>query len=159
MTLRTDQELENALGALLSNSGQSRDVYNHAYDSDKVIKKWKNYSETEMGCSANNWLEWQIWCHLKGTEFESRFAKCHEISQSGLYLVMQKLDVCGIDDQKEVDAIDWPSFLNDIIAFNFGRTENGDIQCLDYSSVRQGHYLNLTRKSSLLDYDPLADLK
>lgn len=158
MTLRIDAELEQSLGSLLSSKGQSRDVYNHINDSDKVIKKWKNYNDSSLGCSANNWLEWQIWCHIKETEYKDRFAECYEISQSGLYLVMQKLEVCELKDQQEVDAFDWPIFLNDIIAFNFGRTETGIIKCLDYSSVREGYFLNLKKKSSLKNYDPFEDL-
>lgn len=154
MALMTDQDLEQVVGELLSDMGNSRDVYEHLNNPNLVIKKWKNYSENCLGCSSTNWLEWQIWCNVKDTEYGKHFAKCHQISQSGLYLVMERLDVCTLKDQQQVDAIDWPVFLNDVLAFNFGRDKNGVIKCLDYSSTRDGYFLNLARKSTLLGNDP-----
>lgn len=154
MPLYKDAELAAKVGNLISDVGKSRNVFEYLGNEELVIKKWKDYSKIEMGCSANNWLEWQIWHCLKNSKYEEKFARCDSISQSGLYLAMEKLAPLTLSDQKLVAAEDWPVFLTDKLAHNFGKDKSGNVKCLDYSSVKADSLLNLSPYSNSLQYDP-----
>lgn len=155
MRLLTDKELEECLGPLVSDKGTSRNVHEHKCYSDRVIKVCKPYLNDKFS-TENNWYEWFIYKGLKNSKYEKQFAECFDVSETGKYLVMEKLNVCPSNDASMISNMEWPAFLSDRLSHNFGKTGSGEIKCLDYSLVKTEYLLNLKTSNEARAYDPFG---
>jgi hypothetical protein len=106
-------------------SGMSRHVYDHPSDPTKVIK-----AETTAG-RFQNVMEWEFWQAYKHAPAVARWlAPCHEISNSGAFLIMTKAR--DLDESEKPSHL--PKFLTDHKLGNFGKIGK-QIVCRDYGFV------------------------
>lgn len=104
--------------------GSTRTVYPIPGHDDKVLKVAKN------GSNAANWVEAVIYLHLTD---KSLFGKVLSVSQSGKFLVMERLDDVSAD---EVTNLQVPAWWTDRKRVNFGRSPcSGAVKIRDYALV------------------------
>lgn len=129
----------------LLGQGTSRIVYSARGRDDVVIKEQRK----TLPCS--NLVEWIVWNALKkmgedilgnatNPELKLLFAECFEISESGRYLMMERLG--KLDDTNSLQTAKWPDWLNDKKSSAFGTTATGEIKAMDYGMVDFYHVLN-----------------
>lgn len=88
-----------------------------------------------------NILEWQIWNALKSTGLRDVFGECHSISETGQYLIMERL--ADIENSDWVNVPKVPQWLNDKKPSAFGKDRNGIIKVRDYGLVDLDRALDL----------------
>src|SRR5262249_49794474 len=120
--LMTDDECKELIGI---GGGQSRCAYSVKDDSTKVIK------EAMKLPYFTNVRELFIWNAVKNTELAQIFGECHAISESGRYLVMERLDITDADKADTPDVADW---VRDVYPKSFGRNSDG-IKLRDYGNA------------------------
>jgi len=104
--------------------GSTRTVYPIPGHDDKVLKVAKN------GSNAANWAEAVIYQHVTD---KSLFGRVLSISQSGRFLVMERLDDVSPD---EVTNLQIPPWWTDRKSTNFGRSScSGEVKIRDYALV------------------------
>jgi hypothetical protein len=104
--------------------GSTRTVYPIPGHQDLVLKVAKN------GSNAANWVEAVIYWHLTDN---SQFGEVVSISESGKYLVMERLDDLPADGAATQKI---PTWWTDRKRENFGRsTSTGAIKIRDYAQV------------------------
>lgn len=91
--------------------GSFRDVFQYNLNPNWVVKIQKNNSE------FSNIKEFEIWCHVKGTEFEKYFAPCYWMSPDGRVLLQHKTKPIT-KTRKPPEFI--PTFFTDVKDDNFG---------------------------------------
>jgi len=115
--------------------GTARLAYRLKNDPEAIVKK------SILPRNFSNILEWTIWL---GVEHHDRLAmilgRCHCLSTTGLYLIMECLDDIGEDDYRLVPDI--PVWCNDRKPSAFGK-RNGQIKVRDYGMVHFDDLLNL----------------
>src|SRR5262245_37786566 len=74
-----------------------------------------------------------IWNGVKNTDLAQIFGECHAISESGRYLVMERLD--DITDADRADTPDVPEWVRDVYPGSFGRNSDGAIKLRDYGNT------------------------
>jgi len=104
-----------------------------------------------------NIVEWVIWEALvkmaddyvgatPNPNLQKLFAKCYTISESGKFLVMERLDPLGKEDP--FPRASFPAWLNDIkpAGFgedaSFGKDAHGRVKCMDYADINFYEVLN-----------------
>lgn len=132
-----DCEYEPKKGPQIGPAGSTRTAYETLGDKSYVIKV------INAGIPATNFLEWFIWCGIKHSKYRDKFAACVSISETGKYLVMERLDPLEPSDSAALKALDVPTWLNDKLPHNFGKAADGAIKCLDYGMVDFETLLNL----------------
>jgi hypothetical protein len=80
-----------------------------------------------------NIIEWILWNAVKKTPLAGVFAECLAISETGQYLIMERLDDLTKSDWINVPNV--PGWLNDKKPSAFGKNSNGDIKVRDYAVV------------------------
>lgn len=91
--------------------GSFRDVFQYNLNSNWVVKIQRNNDE------FSNIKEFEIWCFVKGTEFEKYFAPCYWMSPDGKVLLQHKTKpITKIRRPPEFI----PSFFTDVKDDNFG---------------------------------------
>lgn len=113
--------MHSALGPWIG-TGMCRRVFNNLLDGTAVIKL-----EDCNGSRFQNVLEWETWCHVKGTEHAIWFAPCLWISASGGILIQRKTSV----PTKFPDKL--PLYLTDTKRSNYGMVD-GRFVCHDYGT-------------------------
>ncbi|MEA1071745.1 hypothetical protein [Sphingomonas sp. LY160] len=117
-----DADIEAKLGQLLSDEGSSRRVYSITDDNDLVVKEGLNAPY------AANLKEWQVWSEIVGTAMADTFAECRAVSETGRYLVMERLDTNLGGKAKPAT----PVWLTDRKRSCLGVSSNGAVKVLDY---------------------------
>ncbi len=117
-----EADIEANIGSLLSEKGSSRIVYIFNGTDDLVIKAGRSAP------FAANRKEWEIWKEIADSEMANIFAKCHAISDTGKYLVMERLNP-DLGDQERPAT---PTWLTDRKASCLGVSSKGTVKVLDY---------------------------
>jgi hypothetical protein len=126
MGLITDAAARAMRGAFIGR-GVTREVCEHATDPTKVVKMiHKKHTPIPMA----NFIEWIIWCSVRETPLHEIFGECFDISESGDFLIMERLDDISKADWADVPR--FPDWLNDRKQSAFGKNANG-IKCRDYA--------------------------
>lgn len=132
--LRPDQEFEDLVKGLTPlPGGNHRDVFIHPNDTTRVIKRAK------YDFAGANLIEWFVWAGVKADHRAKLFAPCYQISHTGRFLVMQRLDKLTKD--RWADAPVMPVWFTDPKPENFGILD-GEVRCLDYGTIKWPDWLN-----------------
>ncbi len=135
-TNMADADIEQLIESEPFATGTSRYAYNLKTDPDAVVKK------SVLPRHLCNVLEWIIW---RGAEKHDNLARvlgrCHCLSNTGQYLIMERLDDIVQDDHQMVP--DLPEWCNDLKPSSFGK-RGGLIKVRDYGSVDFEVLLNRT---------------
>jgi hypothetical protein len=86
-----------------------------------------------------NVIEWIVWNSMKQTTLKQYFGECLSISETGRYLIMERLDDISPADYKACPTM--PNWLNDLKPSNFGKDQSGQIRLRDYANVQLGKQL------------------
>lgn len=105
----------------LIGSGIHRQVYEHEYDDDLVIKI--ECADTKIFANVR---EWTTWCELQDNPMSKYLAPCVNISENGLILIQKKTKPM----KKYPEMI--PAFFTDTKIQNYG-TYKGKFCCHDYA--------------------------
>jgi hypothetical protein len=121
-----DEEFEKLLGELL-NSGGGRHAFDVPTNPDVVVKK------VHVGFVGANIIEWIVWNTVQESKWEKTFGRCHAISTTGTYLMMERLSDLPENLRKSLPKL--PDWVRDKWANNFGVNRNGDIKIRDYANI------------------------
>ena len=135
--------------------GTSRVVYAVVGHDDLAIK------ESNGSLHLENIIEWIVWNAVEKMQTDGlsnspnhdlvkMFAKTYSISQSGRFLVMERLNRGRADaiTANDIFKNSWPDWLNDKKPSAFGRDDAGNIRVLDYAGVDFYRALNPKNKSN-----------
>jgi hypothetical protein len=116
---------------LLIGEGSARRVYGMKKNKELVIKELKTKEQIDSKDNSNK-QEWEVWNKIRNWQRDSAlFGKCERISDSGRYLVMERLN-----DLTATDKIpSTPVWLTDRKRENFGKTQDGQIKVRDYGQL------------------------
>jgi hypothetical protein len=122
-----DTDFEARLGERI-NAGNTREVFKDRLESKRVIKR-------ALGARvAGNWMEHMIWTAARDTRWAPVIAECFAISESGLFLSMERLEVPLPSEQyRNIPML--PLWLNDLKSKNFGVAAGNRIKVCDYAMV------------------------
>jgi hypothetical protein len=119
-----DAFFQSCNGGLIRN-GSTRDAYAITCHPDKVIKVGTKPAY------VTNWVEIVTYLKVRNKIY---FAEIFSWSQSGKYLVMERLT--PLSSRAELNGWKLPEFVNDYLKTeNFGKTATGTIKCLDYGMI------------------------
>ncbi|QYJ98237.1 hypothetical protein K0J45_03060 [Shewanella alkalitolerans] len=104
--------------------GTSREVFS-VKGKNYVVKKALKESDTTC-----NWRE--VTSYLNYVEDRYRLAQIHSWSESGMYLVMEKIEV----DSVATSSFDYPAWVTDRKPTNIGRAYDKTIKLCDYASIK-----------------------
>jgi hypothetical protein len=107
--------------------GTSREVFDVATDQLVIVKR------QIIRFPGANIMEWQIWNAVKSTAAGGVFGQCHSISETGQYLIMERLDDITQADWGNVPNV--PAWLNDKKPSAFGKDASGLVKVRDYALV------------------------
>jgi hypothetical protein len=131
--LMSDRDILPMIGAELGR-GVSRTVYLHNGHDDVVIK-----AHNRLPCRANH-TEWLLYNQMRSVPpLRTLFARVWGLSDSGCYLVMERLEPL---DERNLPA--FPAFLIDRKRENFGLSAEGQVKCLDYGDIDLSSVLGLS---------------
>lgn len=106
-------ELFDAILGDFIGSGCSREVFQHPYEKNWVVKVENG------GMSGDNFSEYNVWQSVKYTENAKWFAPCEYISPNGMILIQRKTSpLYGATKNKIPEKIPW--FFTDLHCKNFG---------------------------------------
>jgi hypothetical protein len=114
--------------------GSCREVFDVIGDRSVVMKK---QLITFPGC---NMLEWFIWNAISSSPLGDVFGKCHAISETGRYLIMERLNTLTPVDLPV--TVNIPMWFTDRKGSGFGKDANGNTKIRDYSLLKLGMALN-----------------
>lgn len=123
----SDGDIQGILVSPNFNKTGARRVYLVRDDPDVVVKEAKN------AWPGTNIMEWQIWSAIKDSDLADSFAECISISESGRYLIMEKLD--PITDNDFINVPRLPRWWNDTKQDALAKTKSGFVKVLDYGLV------------------------
>ena len=113
--------------------GGAREAFAVKNNPSVVIKK------VHLPFVGPNVIEWIIWRSMKDTPLGKLFGECLTISETGRYLVMERLeDIVEADYNSTPTMPDW---LNDLKPSNFGKNSSGAIKLRDYANIQIGKQL------------------
>jgi len=107
-------------------SGSAREVFDVPSDPSVVIKRGRNIYP------GSNMVEWIIWSAIKTSPLAATFGECRSISETGQYLMMERLDDLAQSDLADIPRI--PVWTNDRKPNAFGKA-GGRIKLRDYGMV------------------------
>ena len=146
---KPDTYFENLLDGEAIAEGTTRRVYAVKGRGDVVIKK------TKTPWPGTNIIEWTVWNALQqmgedilgnnpNLDLKNLFATCLEISETGRFLMMERLT--ALDQSDRVEMAKFPDWLNDKKPNAFGKV--GDkIKVMDYAGVDFYAVLNPKNRS------------
>ena len=108
--------------------GSSREAFNVLGNNSVIIKKQRI---PFPGC---NMMEWFIWNAAKDSSLASLFGQCHAISDTGRFLIMERLDTIDPPDLPQLPHV--PQWFTDRKPSAFGRAANGTIKIRDYGMIK-----------------------
>ena len=129
--LQADQTLAGLCGQVIG-TGSTRNVYEYVGEPDWVIKAYHRPATPP----SSNFIEWTICGAVKGTQFEPLFGQCFAFSETGRFLVMEKLNDIPKGFQGARPRV--PDWLHDLKVTAFGLNANGEVKCRDYGQVDIG---------------------
>lgn len=123
--------------------GGSRAVYADSQDDAWVIKVMlRSY----CGPNFSEWLIWQTLKAMPGCmgisatkqNYFRLFAECFHISETGKFLVMERMWPLGKSDQQSLANFQnqLPIWVTDRRTKNFGKDSNGVIKVTDYAQIK-----------------------
>lgn len=123
-----DDAFAKLLGSCIGGTGApgARTVYAVKGDPDVVIKEADN--------PAANRIEARVWDAIRGTTWESDFGRVISISDSGRFLMMERLNDITRQDAAHTPTL--PIWLTDVWWPNMGRNAEGKIKIRDYASIK-----------------------
>lgn len=130
LALMPDSEFERIIQPSCIGSGRARSVYGVEGDQAVVIKKM------DLPCAAANFFEWFIWNAVKTTKWGNVFGRCIAISESGRYLMMERLDDIQETEYRQTPTV--PKWLQDVKPSNFGKNLRPSYTHLRQYSQRAG---------------------
>lgn len=83
--LKSDLEMESQMGVQIGH-GTSRDAFSVKNDDKVVIKR------VHLPIPAANFIEHILWNAVRGSKYRDAFGRVHAISESGRYLMMERLE-------------------------------------------------------------------
>lgn len=114
--------------------GTTRHAYRMKGDPNAIVKRSirpRHYS---------NFLEWTIWLGSEShPQLEAVLGRCHCLSVTGEYLIMERLDDIGVEDYHLISDV--PAWFNDKKPSAFGK-RNGLVKIRDYGMVNFPDLLN-----------------
>lgn len=122
-----DQVLEACLGALIG-EGSRRAVYRYSTDVRFVLKREKKLPPIE------NIVEWVLWNELRDSSYSIHLGKLFAISESGRFLVMERLESISLNDYAK--SPDVPLWLADVKPDMFGKNVEGLVKVRDYGNLK-----------------------
>ena len=134
----SDAECQALISAPELGRGGARTVYPVDDDGCAVIKK------INVPFVGANVMEWHIWCAIRDTDLAPSFGQCKAISESGRFLVMERLDDISESDRSDTPAM--PQWVGDVWWNNFGKNHQGQIKMRDYANVALGEVLASAEK-------------
>jgi hypothetical protein len=137
--LKTDAEMEKVCGKEFA-GGTSRNAHDVIGNPDAVIKKMK------LKSPAANFSEQLIWSSLQGTDMEKEFGQILGISESGRYLMMERLSDLTEEEYKLVKYP--PDWLKDVKISAYGKNSKGEIKLRDYGMFDIGPALATAKKKA-----------
>lgn len=130
----SDADIEAMIEAEPFASGTARVAYRLKNDSDAIVKK------SIRPRHFSNIIEWAIWLGAENhPELAAILGRCHCLSVSGQYLVMERLDDISKEDYTLVPDV--PVWFNDRKPSAFGKRD-GVIKIRDYGLVSFDDLLN-----------------
>lgn len=107
--------------------GSSREVFCHATESGLVVKRAINHP-------GANFVEANIWNAVESKpELAALFGPCVAISESGKFLIMEKLTDLDAADEALFPPV--PDWVSDLLAKNVGKNAAGNLKIRDYGMV------------------------
>jgi hypothetical protein len=132
----SDTDIEMLIEAEPFAKGTARHAYRMKSDPNAIVKKSiqpRNYS---------NFLEWTIWLGSEPhPQLENVLGRCHCLSVTGKYLIMERLDDIEKADYRLIRDV--PAWCNDTKPSAFGKRD-GVIKIRDYGMVHFSDLLNLS---------------
>jgi hypothetical protein len=113
--------------------GGARVTFGVKDDPSVVIKK------VHLPFVGANVIEWIIWAAVKDTPLGMLFGECRSISETGRYLIMERLEDISESDYSSTPTM--PNWLNDLKPSNFGKSASGAIKLRDYATIQIGKQL------------------
>ncbi len=128
LPLMTDQQFIQLLDHSAFGKGAARHAFRVPTDPDVVVKK------TVRPHPGSNMTEWLIWQAAAAAQNNLRevLGRCISISESGTYLMMERLDDLNPSDYADIPDV--PTWFNDPKPDAFGK-RNGVIKIRDYGLV------------------------
>ena len=136
--LMSDAECQALISAPELGKGGARTVYPVDGDPEAVIKK------INLQFVGANVMEWHIWSAIRNTELAPSFGQCKAISESGRFLVMERLDDISESDRPKTPSM--PEWVGDVWWKSFGQDHQGKIKIRDYANVDLGELLASAEK-------------
>ncbi|WP_296076695.1 hypothetical protein [uncultured Agrobacterium sp.] len=132
-------------------SGTTRNVFEMRGDPTLVIKEMK---EPFPIANVTEWIIWgavrkmadDIMGNTPNAETQNLFAKCHNISQSGKYLIMERLSPLKVTDTIVRSA--FPDWINDSKRDAYGWSADGTMKVMDYAMIDFYEVLNPKNRTS-----------
>jgi hypothetical protein len=119
-----DADLEARLGGFIAD-GTTREVFADRQHETRIIKR------ALEGRVFGNWVEYFVWTGARDTRWANVIAQCFEISLSGRYLSMERVQPLERARYGDVPFIPW--WLQDLQPDNFGVDADGNIKVCDYA--------------------------
>ena len=129
--LLTDAEAANLIAGDPLGKGGARTGYAHPTDARKVIKV------VHGPFVGPNLIEWFVWNWIKDTDLAALFGECFAVSETGKYLVMERLDSIP----KDTVTPTLPAWVRDVWSNNFGQNADGVVKIRDYANVSMSETL------------------
>lgn len=123
----SDRMIEDRMGARID-EGSSRVAYEYTGDSRFIIKR------AIFAPPSDNIIEWSIWRLIRQSPLGDRFGEIFAVSESGRYLVMERLDSITLADYASTPDI--PPWLGDVKPAAFGKSASGFVKVRDYGSLK-----------------------
>ena len=114
--IRSDVDLAGLRGEMIG-EGTTRKTFAVRNDQKLVVK------EAKPRAIDANWTEYLVWNAGRVTRWAPVLGAVHSISESGQYLVMERLS--DLTEEDGFRAPDIPYWLNDLKKENFGKAVDG----------------------------------
>lgn len=152
MKIEPDSYFKSLISDEKIGSGTARDVYAVKERNDVVIKV------QTIPFPHSNMVEWIVWGALErmgeeilgnetNQDLKNIFAECFKISETGKYLLMERLEQSEPFDKETL--IHCPSWFNDRKPSAFGKSNNGTTKILDYGMIDFYEVLNPKNRKNL----------
>lgn len=122
-----DALIEARLGKEIAR-GSSRIAYEYQDDPAFIVK------QATTNPPNDNVMEWNIWRFIQKSDLERVFGRIAAVSESGRYIVMERLDSITLSEYGLTPDI--PSWLGDVKPDSFGRNASGFYKVRDFGSMR-----------------------
>lgn len=108
-------------------SGLQRDVFSIRGDDSKVIKVCNKDV-------AQNVIEYEVYASLSESKQRKWMADCFYVSNSGITLIQEKLDIfTSLSDPRLPKKV--PRCFTDLKIQNWGVNKDGHVKCCDYGII------------------------